>query len=343
MALLVLGTGVFAIVNIIQNRIDGTVTQAGVLPVDGMTVPEFKGDHVSFLVCGLDYDNEGATGYTSENKVGRTDMILYVYFNVKDSKISLLQIPRDSYVGDSARTGGTGKINSLYYCAKDKDNRMAALSKVINEQFRLPVDFYVTIDLDALKALVDVIGTIEVYVPMTITDPENNAELEEGWRHLEGDQLEFFLRNRKSPNYNGQGDIARLRMQQSFYSALFREFKQLTAKDLMMWMNVLTYYCKTDKDIVGLSSIALKALSVDGADITFVRPPCGAVMHNGVSLVSLEGEGTAELLNEYFRPEGQSYGREELGMYTLTIPASTGVIASEVKTMSGIQAEEPAK
>ncbi|MFV0413420.1 MAG: LCP family protein [Oscillospiraceae bacterium] len=345
MALVLLVAGGFTLYNIYQNRMDGTQTDAGVLPEEGKTLPEFQGDHVSFLVCGIDYDNEGASGYTSEAKVGRTDMVLYVYYNVAAGKASILQIPRDTFVGDAVNTGGTGKMNGLYYFAEDKNNRMSALSTVFNDQFKLPVDFYLTLDLDAVKALVDVKGSIEVYVPMDIDDEGNGttSKIEAGWRSLNSTQLEFFLRARKSSTYNEQGDIARLRMQQSFYSALYREFTQLTPSDLMMWMNSLTYYCKSDLGLTDLSGIALKALNLKGSDITFVRPPCGAVTHNGVSLISLVGDETAEILNTYFRPEGQSYTLAELNLQTLPIPESMGVAAAEIKTMGDIQATEPAK
>lgn len=345
MVVLVLGTAVFALYNIYQNRMDGTNDQMGVLPDEVKTLPEFEKDYVSFLVCGLDYDTEGADGYSSAEKVGRTDMILYVHFNVKAGRISFLQLPRDTYVGRDENTGyktnGTYKANALYYLSPD-ENRMEKLAKVFYEQYGLPVDFYVTIDLDALKALVDINGSIRVYVPQTITDPDSGDKIEEGWQYLQGDHLEFFLRNRYSPNYNGQGDIARLRTQQSFYSALWREFKQLTPTDLMKWMNTLTFYVKTDKDLTYLASIGLKALEVDGANLTFVRPACGSVRDGAHSQISLVAEDMADLLNVYFRPEGEQKTVAELSIPTIPIAESTGTIPREVKTMADVQAAEPA-
>ena len=333
-------TGVFSLINGYMNRIDGTVGEQGVLPEEGKTAEEFEGDHVSFLICGLDYDNEGANGYNSSAKIGRTDMVLYVYYNIKENKLRVMQVPRDTYVGDELSTGGTGRMNGLYFHAKDTSNRMAALSTVFNDQFRLPVDFYVTIDLDALKEIVAVQGYIEVYVPMDIEDPENTSRLEQGWRRLTPDQVEFLLRNRTSPGYNDQGDLARLRTQQSFYSALFREFTQLTPRDLAMWMEVFTYRCKTDADLVMLGRLATKALSLQGEDVLLARPACGWVPAYGV--VSLVEADMAEMLNQYFRPEGQSYTAAELNMHTLPIPESIGVSPTEIKTMADIQATEPA-
>ncbi|MFV0353136.1 MAG: LCP family protein [Oscillospiraceae bacterium] len=335
--------GAFALYSQLQSKIQGQGTQAGTLPDDINTLPEFKGDMVSFLVCGIDYDNEGADGYSNENKIGRTDMILYVYYNIKEQKVALMQIPRDTYVGKDLSTGNTYKINGLYYNAKDKDNRMAALAQVINDQYKLPVDFYITIDLDALKDLVDHIGGLKVYVPEKLVDPENSKNvIEAGWRVLDGATTEFVVRNRTSPSYNQQGDIARLRTQQHFYSALYREFTQLSPTDLVMWMKVLlgNGYIKTDANVLDLGGIAQDALKLTGENITFVRPACGPVSYNGVSLISLDAQEMANLLNQYFRPDGQSYSLQELSIPTIPFTSTGGVAATEVKTMSSITETE---
>lgn len=349
--LLVLVTGVGATIGVFTNRISGANTQ-GTLPEE-LRTPTWEGaDVISGLICGLDYDNDSANGYTSADKVGHTDMILYVRYDTKNNKAVLMQIPRDMYVGTASDLKDSkgnalvsnafrGKINEVYYTALDTDNRMAALATVINQEFSLPVDFYVTIDMDALKEIVDIKGWIEVYVPMDIVDPDHpTTRLNQGWQNLTGDQVEFLLRNRYNPGYNQKMDIARLQTQQSFYSALFREFKTLQPKDLMMWMNVLTYRCKTDMGIMQLGGLAQKALGIQGSDITFIRPACGvATTENGVSVVSLVKDDTANLLNQYLRNPENPVPASELGIKEL--PMYVGVNEADIKTMADVQAKEP--
>ena len=56
--------------------------------------------------CGVDYTD----GRTSAN----TDTMLYVTLDVEGGKVSALQIPRDTYVGDDVKTGGSKKFNAVY-------------------------------------------------------------------------------------------------------------------------------------------------------------------------------------------------------------------------------------
>lgn len=339
----VLGIVVFAKWTEIQSRIEGEVTDAGVLPPEIQTLPEYKGSHVNFVVCGIDYNNEDADGFVDGgNKTSNTDMILYVNYNIADNKANILQLPRDTYVGEEVATGGHYKINAVYPNSPDSNNRMASLARVLYNQFALPVDFYVTLDMDALKEIVGIKGWIDVFVPQTVSDPQYGIEIAEGWQRLDGNNVEFLLRNRHSPNYNDQGDIARLRTQQSFYSAIFREFKSLAPVDLVKWMNVVTYRVKTDMDLWDLGGIAQKALSLEADDITFVRPACAPTMYNGEFIVSLIPEDMAELLNEYFRPEGQTIAAAELGIHTRPVDPVYGVAEREIVSMETVrQGEAP--
>lgn len=328
--------------------LSGEATEAGTLPQEVKTesIPEYTGKGIiTGLICGVDYNNETADGYTTKDKVGNTDMILYLMYDTVNNKANILQIPRDVYVGTELETGGTGKINGLYQASPDPDNRMAALANCVMDQLGLPVDFYIKLDVDALKALVDHRGTIEVYVPQDIVDKETQEVLiEEGWRHFTGQEAEIFLRNR---NYS-DGDLTRLATQQSFYSALFREFKDLSPSDLVMWMRILMYYVDIGGiDLIQVGGLAQNALSLNGADLVFVRPPViGAnyMAPNGLStdLVYFEPEGTAQLLNEYFRPEGAEKSVEELDIHTLD-DAKYGLSEASIRTMGDIQAIEPEK
>ncbi|MDL2254236.1 LCP family protein [Ruminococcaceae bacterium OttesenSCG-928-I18] len=315
--------------------------EGGYTPGDIGGIPEYTGEGVIHgLICGIDYNNENADGYEDEEHIGRTDMILYMRYDTINNKAWFLQIPRDTFVGPELNTGGTGKINALYYYSEDPNNRIEPLARCIYDQLGLPVDFYITIDMDAVKEIIDQPpGFISVYVPIDVMDPSDpNAVIPAGWRDFTSEEAEFFLRNRKSPTYNDQGDIMRLQMQQSFYSALYREFKELAPTDLLMWMRVILWRVNTDMDPMQLGGLAQKALNIQGSDITFVRPPVGVASYEGNSVLSLEPEGTAELLNEYFRPEGQEVSVDELNIYSL--PMNVGVSEPSIRTMSDIQSGE---
>ena len=76
------------------------------------TEEEIKEDVVSFLICGID-DEEG------RGLGERTDLIMYVTFDIKAGKVDILQIPRDTYVENTP----TNKINAVYgrkMCIRDR-------------------------------------------------------------------------------------------------------------------------------------------------------------------------------------------------------------------------------
>ncbi len=54
------------------------------------------------------------------------------------------------------------QINSV---ALSNGGSIAALADVIYDQYRLPVDYYVSVDMQALVEMVDNFGGIEVYIP----------------------------------------------------------------------------------------------------------------------------------------------------------------------------------
>ncbi len=340
----VLLVSALSIYTILAGQIDGKKTQAGTLPDQVKTLPEYTGKGIlNILVCGLDYPDENETMAGSEGKdlPARTDMILYVHYDTVNNQVRIMQIPRDTYVGLEVNTGGTGKINGVYYGAEDAENRMAALAQVLNDQFGLPVDYYATIDMDAVKQLVDIKGSIEVYVPVDVADGRyEGVEIPAGWRNFTSPEAEFFLRNRNSPAYKEQGDIMRMQMQQSFYSALFQEFKSLNTKELLKWVDVLLDHCHTDMDAIQIGGLARKAMNIEGADITFIRPAVSGAMLGDSMLVSLVPDEMAALMNQYFRPEGHTVPLEELNIQTLPVVAGVGTYESNVRTMTDVQAEE---
>ncbi|MEG0178824.1 MAG: LCP family protein [Oscillospiraceae bacterium] len=265
------------------------------------TAPEFKGDVLNVLVLGIDYEE----GRNYGSGMGMTDMIMYVNFDVKNSKINMLQIPRDMFVGSDLPTGGTGKINALYYHGKDKENPVSNIANVIHEQLSLPIDAYLTIDMDSLKEMVDRFGGIEVEVPHRIA--YGGSVLEEGTRLLSGTEVEFFVRNRKGEGY-ANSDLDRLVMQRNFYKGMFNRIRTATAGDIMKLMPCFMEYFNTDIPLTDCIGLAIKLLNIKNEDILMAKLPvyAAAEKFNGNAIVVGANEPAAQLLNDYFRGEAES-------------------------------------
>ena len=127
---------------------------------------------VNILVCGIDYEEGRNYSNDPTSNDGMTDMILYCQFDIKGGALRMLQIPRNSLVCTKSRKVAlsNGKtyaatnyqINSV---ALSNGGSIAALAEVIYDQYKLPVDYYVTVDMQALVEMVDNFGGIEVYIP----------------------------------------------------------------------------------------------------------------------------------------------------------------------------------
>ena len=259
------------------------------------TPTEYKGDVVNVLVCGIDYEEGRAYSGDGSND-GMTDMIMYVNFDVANHKINMLQIPRDTYPGEEYKHGNTGKINAVALY----NDGIGSLMELIHEQYKLPVDYYVTIDMQSLKEIVDLFGGIEVYIPKDIS--YKGSTLEQGYRNLDGEAAEFFVRNR---NY-AQADIARLDMQRYFYQGLFARIRTATVWDLAKLAPVALKYVETNIPMDELISMGVSFLQVDSANIMMCKLPTysAAQRYNDQSHLICDVAKTTDLLNQYFRTYG---------------------------------------
>lgn len=259
------------------------------------TPTEYKGDVVNVLVCGIDYEEGRAYSGDGSND-GMTDMIMYVNFDVANHKINMLQIPRDTYPGEEYKHGNTGKINAVALY----NDGISSLMELIHEQYKLPVDYYVTIDMQSLKEIVDLFGGIEVYIPKDIS--YKGSTLEQGYRNLDGEAAEFFVRNR---NY-AQADIARLDMQRYFYQGLFARIRTANVWDLAKLAPVALKYVETNIPMDELISMGVSFLQVDSANIMMCKLPTysAAQRYNKQSHLICDVAKTTDLLNEYFRTYG---------------------------------------
>lgn len=288
------------------------------------TPEEIKDDVVNILCAGIDYEE----GRDYSSGMGMTDVVLYVSYDVKANKINMLQIPRDTYVGQDVPTGGTGKINAVARFG-DTDPAIESLAQLINAQFKLPVDCYVTIDMDAFKAVIDAIGGIEVTVPFDITDDYGNT-LHAGTQKVDGATAEFMVRQRHAYK---NADIGRLEMQRYMYSALLKTFKSFPIKDIVKVMPAYIQYVKTDINLTRMCALAAKVRNVPSENIVMMTMPCEPTNYNGLSVVSCHLEETAEMLNTYFRPYSDPVSAAELALIEL---ANTTGASGTAQSMDSI-------
>ena len=267
------------------------------------TPKEFQGKELNILVTGVDRSSTDdlSAGAANDSNVndGMTDMILYVHFNNETGELKMLQIPRDTMVTTDPSVSGNYRINGVAKTqGSDSNNNMAALCELVADQYKIPIDGYVTIRLEMLVELVDLFGGVELYVPQTMD--YGGSHLDEGYQTLNGAACEFLLRTRK---IYPDGDIGRLNMQRQFYAALFRKLKSIgNIWDVARLTPAVLNYMETDLSASQLISFAVSLLKVDSSKIMICQLPVKmGQQYNGESLVYAARQEDADLLNQYFR------------------------------------------
>ena len=316
------------------------------------TLEEYKGDVVNILVCGIDYEEGRNYSNDPTSNDGMTDMILYCQFDIKGGALRMLQIPRNTLVTTQNRklTLSNGKtyavsnyqINSV---ALSNGGSIAALADVIYDQYHLPIDYYVTIDMQALVEMVDNFGGIEVYIPRDMS--YGGSKLLKGYRNLDGASAEFFVRCRHGDGY-ANSDIDRLNMQRYFYAGLFKRARAMGVTDILNQLPlVFKNYIKTDMDISTIAKLVVSFLKLDSSNIILAQTPVFMGVPNvgktdtfaGYSCVVPDAGSIANLLNQYFCTYTGPVEVSELHMVTDQWPHGSASTDANVQYMGRIDKE----
>lgn len=244
---------------------------------------------INFLVTGIDYTQTDASAGTARGKL--TDVIMVVQLNLSDDTVSVLQIPRDTWVGTNVSS--TGKINAVY-----GKSGLEGLAQVIYDQLSIPLDHYVNINMDGFINVVDAVGGVEINVQESFT--LEGVTFRPGLQTLNGLQAEKFVRERY---HRSGGDIGRINAQRQFLAAMFKKFKNLSMSETTRLVPILMNEVTTDLNVGTVLDLVGDVLKISTDDIAFYTLPGeGATASNGQSVWSVHKEVAAELLNENFRP-----------------------------------------
>ena len=311
------------------------------------TPKEFQDKELNVLVTGVDRSSTGdlSAGAANDSNVndGMTDMILYVHFNNETGEMKMLQIPRDTMVTTDASVSGNFRINGVAKTqGSDSNNNMAALCELVADQYKIPIDGYITIRLEMLTELVDLFGGVEINVPVDVDYSaigQGSSVIHAGYQTLDGAAMEFLLRARK---VYPDGDIGRLNMQRQFYAALFRKLKSIgNIWDVAKLTPAVLNYMETNLSASDLISFAISMLKIDSSKIMICQMPViSGPQYNGQSLLYPARQADADLLNQYFRENTGPVDASQLNLCDNVIDLS-GYTATDpkIQQMGGLMAE----
>ena len=313
------------------------------------TPKAYQGKEFNLLVVGIDRSTEDGTASSDGTNDGMTDMIMWLHFDNENQSVSMLQIPRNIMVTTDARVSGNYQINGVAKTQGSNGyNNIDALAQLLYDQFKLECDGYVSVRLEALSELIDILGGIDVNVPEEIdyrkVQGGGNSYLPAGYQRLTGAQAEFFLRARKT---YGTSDLKRLEVQRYFYSALFARLRSMTVVDIARMLPFMLSYVETDLSVSELVSVAVSMLKIHSDKICLARVPVymgGNLawpqnVEKPNSVVVVAKQETADVLNQYFRSADRQVDASELNVCQALDTSGMTPQDAAVKVMNDLNKE----
>lgn len=313
------------------------------------TPKAYQGKEFNLLVVGIDRSSEGDSVSTDGVNDGMTDMIMWLHFDNENQSVSMLQIPRNIMVTTDRSVSSNYQINAVAKTQGNSGyNNIDALAQLLYDQFKLECDGYISIRLEALSELIDILGGIDVNVPEAIdyrkVEGGGNSYLPAGYQRLTGAQAEFFLRARKT---YGTSDLKRLEVQRYFYSALFARLRSMTVVDIARMLPFMLTYVETDLSVSELVSVAVSMLKIHSDKICLARVPVymggNLVWPLNVekpnSVVVVAKQETADVLNQYFRAADRQVDASELNVCQALDTSGMAPQDAAVKVMNDLNKE----
>lgn len=160
-------------------------------------------DPITIALFGID------TGGLGRTEQGRSDTMMIVTLNPKEKKTTVVSLDRDIYT----KIVGYDSYDKLNHAYAFGGVKMALDS--IEYLLDVPIDHYVSINLQGLTDLIDAVGGIEVDNKIDFT--LDGVHVPEGKQHLDGTTGLAYARMRKQ---DPEGDIGRQRRQREVVSKI---------------------------------------------------------------------------------------------------------------------------
>ncbi|MED4018985.1 LCP family protein [Sutcliffiella cohnii] len=164
----------------------------------------------SVLIMGIDKESGGTDR-------GRTDSLMVVTVNPADDSMKMMSIPRDTRVELVGR-GTLDKINHAHAFG-GVEMSIPTVEKFLD----IPIDFYVKMNMEGFKDIVNAVGGVEVNNSFAFT--QDKFTFQEGRISLNGDEALAFSRMRKQ---DPRGDFGRTDRQKQVVQGVINKGASVT-------------------------------------------------------------------------------------------------------------------
>jgi LCP family protein required for cell wall assembly len=153
----------------------------------------------------------------------RSDVLIVLRLVPADRRAEMLSIPRDTYV-PIAGTNTENRINAAFNTGPSQ------LVETVEQDFHIPINHYVAVNFCGFTNAVQALGGVYLDFPDRVKDIETGLRITHtGCQFLNGLRSLQLVRSRDlwyytdgQWNYDGLGDLSRIRRQQAFFHAVIK-------------------------------------------------------------------------------------------------------------------------
>lgn len=144
----------------------------------------------SILLMGVDSEKDGL----KKNSYANGDGLMLLTFNPDTLNITMMSIPRDSYLPIACRNNTKNKLTHAGWFGTD------CMIDTIENTFDIDINYYVKVNFKGVVSLIDNLGGVTVDVPKRLCTDDSNRQgqicINGGVQTLNGEQALVLARNR---------------------------------------------------------------------------------------------------------------------------------------------------
>lgn len=207
---------------------------------------------LNILLLGVDENDNGSDG--------RSDSNMLVSIDSKSKSVRLVSFLRDSYL--EIPTIGKNKLNAAY-----ANGGVALTMQTLENNYRIDVDRYVSVNFNNFAAAIDKMGGLDVPMSAAACREENEnigTGFSEGVNHLNGAQCLYYARIRNASDDFGHDDYGRASRQRQVVELMIQKMKGINLLKSSGILYDYLPYVKTnlsDSEIVYLASVGVDVTS----------------------------------------------------------------------------------
>lgn len=280
--------------------------------IDKGNTDTLGGGRINVLVMGVDKrPHEG-------DAPSRTDTMFVMSIDPATSSSRGLGIPRDLYVDIPGpnNTSFKERINAAYIIGESRNypgGGIGTVEKTVEELLDLKIDYYVIINFEGFREVIDLLGGIDIDVPpnLAVDDPTYSetellgdfypCEFDAGIHHMDGSDALCYSRTRY-----GNSDLDRILRQQLVMLAVVDKAKELnflnSPDSLVSLWKKYKNTVSTDINDQQIAGFARLASSIDASQMSFLTlgpATTSFTTAQGAQVLQYSPEGVKEIVTAF--------------------------------------------